>query len=145
MLKAKDFDLTNPAVVVRLLAGLFYIPHILFKLIGFSGSLVAFGKMGFTPPLLWVSLAILTETICAVGLTLNLYTRYVALMSAGTMALAIYGTVAVKGANWMWNFGGVEYLAFWGIVSVALAVSAWKDVLATTTGYARLTVANAPG
>jgi putative oxidoreductase len=140
---AKDFDLTNPVVVVRMLAGLFYIPHILFKIIGFSGSLGAFAKMGFEPAVFWVSLAILTEALCAIGLTLNLYTRYVGLMSAGTMALAIYGTVAVKGANWLWNFGGIEYLAFWGLVSLALAVNAWKEVFASTTGLARLTVATA--
>jgi putative oxidoreductase len=137
---AKDFDLTNPIVVVRLMAGLFYVPHILFKLGGFSASLVGFAKMGFEPPLFWLSLAIATETICVVGLTFNLYTRYVALMSAGTMALAVYGTFATKGVHWMWNFGGVEYLAFCGIASLALAVHAWKEVLNAETGFARLTV-----
>jgi putative oxidoreductase len=30
----------------------------------------------------------------------------------------------------MWNFGGVEYLAFWGVASFALAVATWKEVLA---------------
>jgi putative oxidoreductase len=122
-----NFDLTNPIVVVRLMCGLFYVPHVLFKVLGFSGSLVAFGKMGFEPAVFWVSLAILTETICAIGLTLNVYTRYVGLMSAGTMAFAAYGTFATKGVHWMWNFGGVEYIAFWGIASLALAVHAWKQ------------------
>ena len=28
--------------------------------------------------------------------------------SPGTMALAVYGTFATKGMQWMWNFGGVE-------------------------------------
>jgi hypothetical protein len=28
---AKDFDLTNPLVIVRLMAGLFYLPPVLFK------------------------------------------------------------------------------------------------------------------
>src|SRR5262252_5555390 len=65
---SKDFDLTNPIVVVRLMAGLFYVPHVLFKITGFAGSLTAFGNMGFQPPLFWVSLAILTELICARGL-----------------------------------------------------------------------------
>ncbi len=143
MLTRKDFDLTNPAVVVRLMAGLFYFPHVVFKLAGFAGSQAAFAKMGFEPALFWVSLAILTETICGIGLTLNLYTRYVGLMSAGTMALAIYGTIVAKGAQWMWNFGGVEYLVFWGVASAALAVQAWKDVLTTKTGVARLVVAHA--
>jgi putative oxidoreductase len=143
MLKVKDFDLTNPSVAVRLMAGLFYIPHVLFKLMGFSASVAAFGKMGFEPALYWLLLAIATETICAVGLTLNVYTRYVGLMSAGTMALAVYGTFATKGVHWMWNFGGVEYLVFWGVASFALAVHAWKEVWSSERGFARLTVAHA--
>ena len=71
MLTSKDFDVTNPTVVVRLMAGLFYVPHIVFKLAGFAGSQAAFAKMGFEPPLFWVSLAIMTETLCAIGLTLG--------------------------------------------------------------------------
>ena len=142
MLPARqDFDLTNPAVAVRLMAGLFYVPHIVFKLTGIAGSLAAFGKMGFEPPVFWLSLAILTETLCAIGLTFNLYTRYVGFMSAGTMAFAVYGTFATKGVHWMWNFSGVEYLVFWGVASAVLAIQAWKETLAAEMGLARFTVA----
>ena len=130
MTLSKDFDLTNPTVVVRLMCGLFYLPHALFKINGFEGSLAAFAKMGFQPAAFWVVLAIATELVCAVGLTLNFYTRYVGLASAGTMALAAYGTFATKGVHWMWNFGGVEYIVFWGVASLALAVQAWKDMFA---------------
>ena len=136
-----NFDLTNPVVVVRMMCGLFYIPHVLFKVLGFSGSLVGFAKMGFEPAVFWVTLAIIVETICVVGLTFNIYTKYVGLMSAGTMALAAYGTFATKGVHWMWNFGGIEYIAFWGIASVALAVHAWKAAVKAEKGAARLTVA----
>src|SRR5262245_42375546 len=65
-----------------------------------------------------------------VAMTFNLYKKYVALMSAGTMALAAYGTFATRGVHWMWNFGGVEYMVFWGIASLALAVLGWKEELA---------------
>src|SRR6476620_1549348 len=126
----KSFDLTNPLVVVRLMCGLFYVPHVLFKVQGFEGSIVAFGKMGFQPPMLWVLLAITTEAICAVGLTFNVYVQFIGLMSAGVMAFAAYGTFATKGVHWMWNFGGVEYIAMWGVASFMLAVAAWKQVLA---------------
>jgi putative oxidoreductase len=143
MPNAKDFDLTNPIVVIRLMAGLLYVPHTLFKITGFAGSLAAFGAMGFQPPLFWVSLAILVEAICAVGLTFNFYTRYVGLMSAGTMVLAAYGTFMTKGVHWMWNFGGVEYIVFWGIASLAVAVHAWKQVLKSEKGSDRFTVIDA--
>ncbi len=136
-----DFDITNPAVAVRVMAGLFYIPHIMFKLTGFAGAVAVFGKMGFQPPAFWVSLALLTEILCAIGLTFNLYTRYVGFMSAGTMAFAVYGTLALKGGMvWMWNFGGIEYLVFWGVASAALAIQAWRETLAHETGFARLIV-----
>jgi putative oxidoreductase len=139
----KDFDLSNPVVVVRLMAGLFYVPHVLFKVMGFSASVAAFGKMGFEPPLYWLLLAIATEAICAIGLTFNVYTRYIGLMSAGTMAFAVYGTFATKGVHWMWNFGGMEYLVFWGVASLAIAVHAWKEVWSNEKGFAPLTVAHA--
>jgi len=126
----KTFDLTNPLVVVRLMCGLFYVPHVLFKIQGFDGSVAAFAKMGFEPALPWLLLAIATETICAIGLTLNMYVQFVGLMSAGVMAFAVYGTFATKGVHWMWNFGGVEYLTFWGVASFMLAVQAWKQVAA---------------
>jgi putative oxidoreductase len=145
MPNAKDFDLTNPIVVVRLMAGLFYVPHTLFKITGFAGSLGAFGAMGFQPPAFWVCLAILVEAICAVGLTFNLYTRYVGLMSAGTMVLAAYGTFVTKGVHWMWNFGGIEYIAFWGVASLALAVHSWQEVLESEQGADRFTVVGAHG
>lgn len=126
----QDFDLTNPLVVVRLMCGLFYIPHALFKIMGFAGSLTAFAAMGFQPAMPWVLMAIVTEVICAVGLTFNLYVQFVGLMSAGVMAFAAYGTFATKGVHWMWNFGGVEYITFWGVSSFMLAVHAWKQILA---------------
>jgi putative oxidoreductase len=127
---SKSFDLTNPLVVIRLMCGLFYIPHIVFKLQGFEGSVAAFAKMGFQPALPWLLLAIAAETVSAIGLTLNIYIQFVGLVSAGVMAFAVYGTIATKGVHWMWNFGGIEYLAFWGAASFMLAVQAWKQVLA---------------
>jgi putative oxidoreductase len=41
----QDFDLTNPAVVVRVMLGLLYVPHSVFKLTAFAGAQAAFAKM----------------------------------------------------------------------------------------------------
>jgi putative oxidoreductase len=43
----------------------------------------------------------------------------------------------------MWNFGGVEYIVFWGIASLAVAVHAWKQVLKSEKGSDRFTVIDA--
>jgi putative oxidoreductase len=126
------FDVTNPIVILRVMCGLFYVPHVLFKLNGFEGSLAFFAKAGFSPAGFWLVLAIATESICAVALTLGLFTRYVGLMSAGVMGFAIYATLNTKGMGWMWNMGGVEYLVFWGVASAAVSLEAWKSHLAPT-------------
>lgn len=125
--RKSDFDLTDPVVVVRLMAGLFYVPHVLFKLNGIPGSLAFFGRAGFNPPGFWLTLAIAMEIACAVGLTLNIQTKWLGLVSAGVMGFAAYAVFATKGVAWMWNMGGVEYLTFWGVASAALAVHAWKQ------------------
>ncbi|MBR0657911.1 DoxX family protein [Neoroseomonas oryzicola] len=125
-MRKSDFDLTDPVVVVRLMCGLFYAPHILFKLGNMAGSAAFFGRvLPYGEVMLY--LAIAAETACLVGLTLNVMVKWLGFVSAGIMAIAVYATVMTKGAGWLWNLGGVEYLVFWGVTSVALAVNAWKQ------------------
>lgn len=131
------FDITNPLVVLRLMCGLFYLPHVLAKLINTGPILGFFTAAGFPEPFYFLVLAGVVEAICAIGLTFNIYTKWVGLMSAGTMVVAAYAIIAVKGAGWMWNVGGIEYLVFWGVSSLALAVHAWKQEFAA---HGRLTL-----
>jgi putative oxidoreductase len=49
------------------------------------------------------------------------------MISAVVMANAVIAVFHTKGAGWLWNLGGVEYLVFWGISSLALAANAWKQ------------------
>lgn len=122
----RAFDFSQPLTSIRIAAGLLYIPHILFKLTGIAGSLAFFAKAGLTPAPLFLGLALVVETIACVGLTFGLFLRWTGLISAGCMAVAAYAVFATKGVGWLWNLGGVEYLAMWALVSLALAYSAWK-------------------
>lgn len=125
-MRRSDFDLTDPVVVLRLMCGLFYAPHILFKLSNMAGSTAFFGRvLPYGEVMLY--LAIAAETACLVGITLNVMVKWLGFVSAGIMAIAVYATVMTKGLGWLWNLGGVEYLVFWGVSSVALAVHAWKQ------------------
>ena len=124
-----DFDLTDPAVVLRLFLGLGYLPHILSKLQNMAGSAAFFGKV-LPWPEVFLYLALAAEAISLVGLTLNLMVKWVGLLSAGVMTVAVYAILATKGIGWMWNLGGVEYLVLWGLGSFSLAMAAWKRELA---------------
>ena len=125
-MRKSDFDLTDPVVVLRLMCGLFYAPHILFKLGNMAGSAAFFGRvLPYGEVMLYLALA--AETACLIGLTLNILVKWLGFVSAGIMGIAVYATLMTKGAGWLWNLGGVEYLVFWGVSSVALAVHAWKQ------------------
>ena len=60
-------------------------------------------------------------------MTVGLFLRWTALLSAGCMAVAAYAVFATKGVGWLWNMGGVEYLVMWAVVSLAVAYGAWKN------------------
>lgn len=121
------FDLTNPVVVTRITLGVLYLPHIAFKLSNMEGAATFFGKAGFEPAMLFVVLALITETACAAGFIFNILTKWVGLMSAAVMGVAAYAVVATKGAHWLWNLGGIEYIALWGFLSLVLAAHAWRE------------------
>lgn len=122
----ENFDFTNGVNIIRVMAGAFYAPHIIYKMVGFDGSLAFFAKAGLEPAGLFLVLALITETVCCLGLFFGILTRWVGVLSAGAMTVAAYATIATKGIGWYWNKGGVEYLVFWGVTSLALALIAWR-------------------
>lgn len=124
------FALTDGMNIVRIAAGLFYAPHVYQKLTGIEGSLAFFTKAGLVPAPLFLGLALVFESLSLLCLTFGLFTRWTALMSAGCMAVAAYAIIATKGLHWYWAQGGIEYLLFWGVISLAIAVDAWRKSLA---------------
>lgn len=121
------FDLSDPLVVIRILCGLLFVPHILFKLNGMDGAAVFFAKAGFHPAMLFVVLALIAETISAIGLVFGILTKWTGLLSAVVLAGATQAVLATKGGVWLWNLGGIEYNVFWCAISLILAAHAWRQ------------------
>jgi putative oxidoreductase len=119
--------LNDPVAQVRVICGLAYVPHILFKLNDLSGAAAFFGKVGLQPAMPFVILALVAESICAAGLTFGILTKWAGLLSAAVLAMAINAVFTLKGAVWLWNLGGVEYNVVWAVLSVIVAVQAWRD------------------
>ncbi|GAB4061382.1 DoxX family protein [Uliginosibacterium sediminicola] len=117
----------NPLAYIRIACGLLYVPHILFKLNGMSASAAFFAKAGFQPPMFFLILGLIMETVCAIGLTFNILTKWIGLASAGVLLVATYATLATKGFGWLWNLGGIEYLLLWVGLSLMLAINAWQE------------------
>ena len=88
-----------------------------------------FSKAGFHPPEVWVYIAAVSETATGIALVLGICTRFAALGAFALLAIAVYSLQVVKGFGWTWNTGGYEYPVFWAIVSLSVAIEAWKAQL----------------
>src|ERR1700687_6023046 len=129
-IRAENFDPSNGLNILRIISGLFFFPHVMGKFAAGTVSAATagfFAKAGFHPPEVWVYVAAASETAVAVALVLGICTRFAALR--GVALLAIYSLQVVKGFGWTWNTGGYEYPVFCAIVSLAIAIEAWKGHL----------------
>jgi len=109
--------------VLRVLCGLFFIPHIVGKFTE-PAALNFFVAAGFKPPAFWMYLAGVIEIVLAIGLIFNIYLFYVAVLTAIHLLVATVGILKVSGGKWPWNIGGAEYPAFWALVSAVIALHA---------------------
>lgn len=121
------FDLSDPVVAVRILCGLLFVPHILFKLKGMDGAAAYFAKAGFDPAYPFLILAIIAESISALGLVFNVATKWTGLLAAAVMAGASKAVLTTKGAVWLWNLGGIEYNVVWCLLCLIIAIHAWRE------------------
>ena len=138
-IKPENFDLTNGANILRIIAGAFMFPHIAGKFASITtltlkaGTVGFFVKAGMTPGEFWVYLAALAEATAGIFLVLGLCTRFAALGAAAVLGVAVYALQVVKGfQGWTWNTGGYEYPVFWALVCVAIAIEEFKRVAAVT-------------
>lgn len=121
---AQIFDLTNTDNILRILCGVFLIPHLVVK---FQSQDFVKGFMtnaGLKPPELWLYGAFAVEIVASIGLIFDIYTFYVAILSGVFLLVASYASWRVSEGKWMWNFGGGEYPLFWAIVCFVVAMNA---------------------
>lgn len=119
-----SFDLTNGSVLLRIVCGLFFLPHIYFKIAGNPPpALGVFKAAGFKPAGFFMNVAMVVETIAALGLICGAFTFWAAILAAASLAVAgIAVCFANKGVKWLWNLGGMEFPIFWSLCCVAVAL-----------------------
>ena len=124
---ASAFDFRNPIVPIRIMLGLLFIPHILFKLNDIPGSTAFFAKVGLQPAgaILWLGIAM--ESLSAICLVFGILPKWTGFLASAVMCTAIFAVVQLKGAVWLWNFGGIEYNVAWAALCATVAIYAWAD------------------
>jgi uncharacterized membrane protein YphA (DoxX/SURF4 family) len=116
----ENFSLLNEFNILRMICGLFFIPHIIGKFTE-PKALELFGAFGFKPPRFWLYTACIVEIVLTIGLVFAIYTRYVAAIAALHLLIAAIATYRHNG-KWLWHIGGVEYCIFWAICCVVVAM-----------------------
>ena len=118
---AEKFNLLNGLVILRIICGAFFVPHIYAKFF-VPEALGFFVAAKFQPPAFWMYTACVIETFLATGLIFGIYTTYVAWIAALHLSIAGAAVCRVTGGKWLWNIGGYEYCLFWAICCVVVAM-----------------------
>lgn len=126
-LKASNFDFRNTEHLLRIICGLFLLPEAYGKFSHFPilnpDTVGFFAKVGFYPAEFWVYFAALGEVTCGLALIFGICSRYAAL---GAMTILLSALTALNINRgyfaWTWNQGGDEYLVFWAICCLIVAI-----------------------
>src|SRR5215475_9503081 len=114
-----NFDLSNGVNILRLICGLFFIPHVVGKFTE-PATLNFFKAAKFNPPAFWMYVAGAIEIVLAIALIFDLYTKYTAIIASFHLFVAGAATYKVT-KKWIWVIGGIEYCAFWSISCIVVA------------------------
>src|SRR6266849_1388916 len=112
---------------IRVYVGLMFVPHFGSHILGgpfqFQIYTLYFASLGIPMPAAQVALAGSIELICAVGLTLGLFTRPVALLGSVYLLMSmLLGGHFQIGYVWALPNGGYEFGVFWAAIIGVLAV-----------------------
>src|SRR5260370_5322812 len=124
----QNFDFTRGDTIVRLIAGIFLVPHIYAKLVG-SGMVGFFKAAGFKPPAFWMYVACVIEATVAMSFLSDMYARYFGVLGAVHLLIAAAAVYRVSKGKWLWNFGGCEHCVFWAACCLAVGSDAWGAAL----------------
>jgi putative oxidoreductase len=118
----QSFDPTNEFNILRLICGLFLLPHLYGKVRDLTFTYQLYRDFRLHPPRAWVWACIVVEIVCSIGMVFAIYTRYVALIEAVFLFVAAWAVWRFSNGKWLWNIGGFEYCVFWGICCIVVAM-----------------------
>jgi len=114
------FDLTDGYVVLRILCGAFFIPHVVGKITAREASVAFFKLAGLNPPQFWSYVALAIEIVLATLLVLGILTVPAAYAACLYLLFAAAVNFSVS-RKWLWHIGGSEWPVFWALCCAIVA------------------------
>ncbi len=100
----QNFDLTNGYNILRLICGLFFIPHIYAKFY-VPAALGFFVAAKFNPPKTWMYISCVIEVFITIGLIFAIYPFIAGALAFIHLLIATVAVWRVTG-KYLWNIGG---------------------------------------
>lgn len=116
----------EPMAALRILCGLFFIPHIVAKIVARPVTQGFFEAAGYRPAAAFMYLALGIELVVATCLIVGWWAPYAAGLAALFMLVAALSVLKVSRGQWFWNLGGCEYLLFWMAACGIVALGGWS-------------------
>ena len=117
----QNFNPTDGINILRLICGLFFIPHIYAKFF-VPEALGFFVAAKFNPPKAWMYVACMIEIIISVGLIFAILPFYAGVLGFIHLLVAAAAVWRVTSGKWLWNIGGYDYCVFWAICCLVVAM-----------------------
>jgi putative oxidoreductase len=115
------FGLDSPIDYLRVLCGVFLLPHLVVKFQSQQFVKEYMAQAGLNPPVVWLYSAFAVEIVTSIGLIFDIQAGYAAIIAGVFLLVASYASWRVSKGKWMWNFGGAEYPLFWSICCFIVA------------------------
>lgn len=103
---------------LRILCGVWFLPHIVGKLRNLDRAALTFEKVGLRPGRRFVLLTVTLEVIAGIGLVAGIFEKIAAALAVLVLAGASYAVLRMNGLNWRWQKQGPEYMIFWALACI---------------------------
>lgn len=108
----------EPQTILRIMCGLWFLPHAVLKVINADRAQATFAEVGFRPGRLFLFATVAMEIVAATGLVFDWFSRIAAALGIFVLVGASYAVVRMNGWNWRWNRQGLEFTIFWSFACI---------------------------
>ena len=119
----QSFALTNEFNILRLICGLFLIPHCYAKFY-VPAALEFWVAAKFRPAKAWMYFAGAIEALLAIALIAGVFVTLAGAIAAFHLSVAAVFVYRLTG-KYLWNIGGYEFCLFWAICNWIIAMHAY--------------------
>ncbi|MCY1262623.1 hypothetical protein D3C87_1407410 [compost metagenome] len=113
-----EFASFYPLAVLRILCGLWFLPHCAGKLQNIGPASQTFAKVGLRPGRAFVIITVVLELLAGIGLVFGIQEKLAAALAVVVLLGASYAVLRLNGFNWRWQKQGPEFMLFWAMACV---------------------------